>query len=70
MAVECKCSLGYFVNHEQSILVGCGSLPYTSIKSIFNTWEPYGQNKSKEQDLTGCTKLHKNDSVPKVCFPV
>jgi hypothetical protein len=73
MAVELKCSLAYLVDHERLISASCGSLPYTSIKNIFNTQEPYGQSKSEQQDslqhLSACSLLHKNDSLPRVCFP-
>ena len=69
MTVELKCSSGYLVDHKRSISTGCGSLPYTSIKNVFNTQEPYGQSKSKFT----CPNSYENelnDSSPKVCFAV
>ena len=73
--MEWKCSSGYLVDHKKSISTSCGSLPYKSIESIFDTQEPYGQGKSKKQDcledLSTCTKLYENDtydsSIPRVC---
>ncbi|CAB4023679.1 methyltransferase 4 isoform X1 [Paramuricea clavata] len=64
MTVELKCSSGYLVDHKRSISTGCGSLPYTSIKNVFNTQEPYGQSKSKFT----CPNPYENelnDSLPK-----
>ena len=76
MTVELKCLSGYLVDHKQSISTSCGSLPYKSVVSIFDTQEPYGQGKSKKQDclddLSTCTKLYENDtydsSITRVCW--
>ena len=67
MTVELKSSSGYLVDHERSISIACGSLLYTCIEDVFNTYEPYGQAKSREQIVSEELPAKQNDSLPWVC---